>query len=242
MLQLLVCRPAIIAHFGSKFGPVFLACELLQTTVWRSWCLTLIGSRSSMCGCCVESIRTGAIRRSSTMKQLVRICLLNEVLVRLLFYFRFFFLSGAEAKKVFDDAQKLLKRIIDEKLLQPRGVVAFYSASSDGDDILVYEDDDWPRDEPLARLCGLRQQAEKENYDEPYLCLSDFVAPLTSGISDYVGMFAVSAGFGYGPMGQTLRMMLKLIDSVTGATNCAPSSSATMMITTWSWPKHWRIV
>lgn len=104
---------------------------------------------------------------------------------------------GAEAKRVFDDAQNLLRKIMDEKLLKPRGVVAFYPANSCGDDILVYEDDDMPRDEPLARFCGLRQQAEKENKEDPYLCLSDFIAPLTSGVRDYIGMFAVSAGFGY---------------------------------------------
>lgn len=62
---------------------------------------------------------------------------------------------------------------------------------------MVYEDDDWPRDEPLTRLCGLRQQAEKDNRDEPHLCLSDFIAPLSSGVRDYIGMFAVTAGFGY---------------------------------------------
>lgn len=104
--------------------------------------------------------------------------------------------SGAEAKKVFDDAQILLKKIISEKLLHARGVLAFYPANSCGDDIMVYEDDDWPRDEPLARLCGLRQQAEKDNRDEPHLCLSDFIAPLSSGVRDYIGMFAVTAGFG----------------------------------------------
>ena len=104
---------------------------------------------------------------------------------------------GQEAKKVFDDAQRLLRQIVDERQLKAHGVVAFYPANSQGDDMLVYEDDDLPRDdEPLARFCGLRQQAEKETKDEPYLCLSDFVAPLNSGIGDYIGMFAVSAGFG----------------------------------------------
>ena len=106
-------------------------------------------------------------------------------------------LTGAEAERVFNDAQTLLKKIIDDKLLKARGVVAFYAANSIGDDIAVYEDDDWPRDgEPLAKLYGLRQQAEKDAKDEPYLCFSDFVAPLSSGVRDYVGMFAVSVGFG----------------------------------------------
>lgn len=85
---------------------------------------------------------------------------------------------------MFNDAQILLKRIIEEKLLSARGVVGFYPANSVGDDILIYEDDNWPReaDSMLARFCGLRQQAEKDAKDDPYICLSDFVAPLSSGV------------------------------------------------------------
>jgi len=92
--------------------------------------------------------------------------------------------AGEEAKRLFNDAQALLKRIVEQKLLSAHGVVGFYPANSVGDDILIYEDDDWPRDADsmLGRLYGLRQQAEKDAKDDPYLCLSDFVAPLSSGV------------------------------------------------------------
>lgn len=100
---------------------------------------------------------------------------------------------GEEAQKLFADAQKLLKEIVDGKLLEARGIVGFYRAASQGDDILLFEDDECTK--PVGTLFGLRQQAEKES-DEPYYCMSDFVAPTSSGIPDYIGMFAVSAGFG----------------------------------------------
>lgn len=104
---------------------------------------------------------------------------------------------GAEARKVYDEAQIMLNTIIADGLLEARGMVAFFSANSVGDDIYLYEDDRFPRGQPLAVLHGLRQQAEKDSASEdPYYCLSDFVAPVTTEIPDYIGMFAVSAGFG----------------------------------------------
>ncbi|KAF7648951.1 hypothetical protein LDENG_00149660 [Lucifuga dentata] len=101
---------------------------------------------------------------------------------------------GAEAQRVFDDAQRLLNRMIDSGGLKGRGLVGFWRAQSDGDDINIYEDDVMPhRDvKPIAVFHGLRQQVEKEGSGtEPYLCVSDFVAPLDSGVADYVGLFAV---------------------------------------------------
>lgn len=98
---------------------------------------------------------------------------------------------GPEARRVFDDAQKMLKEIVSKKLFKARGLLGFYPANSVGDDIEVYEDDS--REKVKAVFYGLRQQSEKET-DEPYYCLSDFVAP--KGIPDYIGMFAVSGGFG----------------------------------------------
>ncbi|EIE86208.1 methionine synthase [Rhizopus delemar RA 99-880] len=100
---------------------------------------------------------------------------------------------GPEAKRLYDDAQEMLKTIVDKKLLTARGIVGFYPAHAAGDDILIYKDED--REEVSAVFYGLRQQAEKE-VDEPYYCLSDFVAPKETGIPDYLGMFAVSTGFG----------------------------------------------
>ncbi|KAL1925084.1 uncharacterized protein VTP21DRAFT_4738 [Calcarisporiella thermophila] len=100
---------------------------------------------------------------------------------------------GAEAKRVYDDAQELLHKIIDQDLLQARGVLAFYPANSVGDDIEVYADES--RTEVISTFYGLRQQSEKDS-KEPYHCLSDFIAPRETGIPDYIGLFACSAGFG----------------------------------------------
>ncbi|MCJ8738770.1 hypothetical protein PDJAM_G00039620 [Pangasius djambal] len=101
---------------------------------------------------------------------------------------------GEEARRVFDDALRLLNRLIDSKGLQASGIVGFWRAQSHGDDILVYTDDVTPTlSNHTATLYGLRQQAEKDSASsEPYLCLSDFVAPLESGVQDYVGLFAVA--------------------------------------------------
>ncbi|CAO3623115.1 unnamed protein product [Cunninghamella blakesleeana] len=100
---------------------------------------------------------------------------------------------GPEARRVYNDAQAMLKEIVDKKLLTARGIVGFYPANSVGDDIEIYEDES--RETVKAKFYGLRQQSEKET-DEPYYCLSDFVAPRSTNIADYLGMFAVSTGFG----------------------------------------------
>ena len=103
---------------------------------------------------------------------------------------------GAEAKRVFNDAQEMLKMIIGKKLLRGVAIVGFYAANSVGDDIEVYEGEE-RAGKVLATFRGLRQQAEKDaDNDEPYYCLSDFVAPKGSGVDDYIGLFATSAGFG----------------------------------------------
>ncbi|KAL7856587.1 hypothetical protein SRHO_G00154860, partial [Serrasalmus rhombeus] len=101
---------------------------------------------------------------------------------------------GKEAQRVYDDAQGLLNRLINSNGLQARGLVGFWPAQSQGDDILVFADDVTPTSSnPVATFYGLRQQAEKDSASsEPYLCLSDFVAPLDSGVRDYVGLFAVA--------------------------------------------------
>lgn len=99
---------------------------------------------------------------------------------------------GAEAKKVFDEAQKMLASIVKDGELQAEGVLGFWPANSEGDDVVLYTDE--TRTQVLAKLYGLREQADKD--DGAYLCLSDFVAPKASGVADYVGAFAVSSGFG----------------------------------------------
>ncbi len=72
------------------------------------------------------------------------------------------------------------------------GAVGIFPANSSGDDIEVYTNE--TRSEVAARFHGLRQQAEKDS-DEPYMCLSDFVAPRESGLKDYLGLFANSGAF-----------------------------------------------
>merc|ERR1712136_651366 len=99
-----------------------------------------------------------------------------------------------EALKVFNDAQAMLKQITSDGSLTLRGVVGFYPANSQGDDIHVYDVDDViPRPaEPLRTFYGLRQQVEKDSRGDPYYCLSDLIAPLDSGKRDYLGLFATS--------------------------------------------------
>jgi 5-methyltetrahydrofolate--homocysteine methyltransferase len=99
---------------------------------------------------------------------------------------------GSEAKKLFDDAQKLMKEIIANKSMHLKGVVGLFPANrtDDGEDVQIYaSEDDRDAGKPLDKFCMLRQQAEKES-DDPYLSQADFIAP--AGYKDYMGMFAVS--------------------------------------------------
>jgi 5-methyltetrahydrofolate--homocysteine methyltransferase len=99
---------------------------------------------------------------------------------------------GPEARRLFDDAQSMLKEIIDGKWLTARGVAGIFPANAVGDDVEVFApEDDASRSRPAETFRMLRQQAEKET-DDPFLCLSDFVAPKESGIRDYLGAFAVA--------------------------------------------------
>ena len=98
---------------------------------------------------------------------------------------------GIEAQKLFDDAQIMLDQIIAEKWVKANAVVGLFPANSDGDDIILYTDDG--REKVLERLHHLRQQVEKAP-GNPNYCLSDFIAPVGSGIEDYIGGFAVTAG------------------------------------------------
>ncbi|NVK41238.1 MAG: methionine synthase [Oceanospirillaceae bacterium] len=101
---------------------------------------------------------------------------------------------GEEATKLFNDAQAMLKRLVDEKLIKARAVIGIFPANSVGDDdIELYTDDS--RSEVLMRLHHLRQQTEKVE-GKAHMCLSDFIAPKDSGKQDYYGAFAVTAGIG----------------------------------------------
>ncbi len=100
---------------------------------------------------------------------------------------------GTEARRLFEDAQRLLKQIVNQDLLEARGVYGFWPANSLGDDIILYTDD--TRRTERLRLHMLRQQWERQG-TECFYSLADFVAPLESARADYVGAFAVTAGLG----------------------------------------------
>jgi 5-methyltetrahydrofolate--homocysteine methyltransferase len=138
---------------------------------------------------------------------------------------------GVEAKKLFDDANVLLKEIIDNKLLTARAVVGFYPANANGDDIILHNFEEITREIPCDKhgvhqhtsynvlsntvvsedgdlvtltdtqtvLHHLRQQGQKAA-NLPNYCLSDFIAPETTGKDDYIGAFAVTAGIGIEPL------------------------------------------
>lgn len=96
---------------------------------------------------------------------------------------------GAEAKKLFDDAQALLAEIVADESLQLRGVCGLFPANRDGEDIIVYTDE--TRAEEAVRFLGLRQQMKKPEGQFNF-CIADFVAPAPA--KDYVGAFAVTSG------------------------------------------------
>ena len=100
---------------------------------------------------------------------------------------------GPAATSLFRDAQELLGRIVRDRLLTARGVFGFYPANSVGDDIEVYGDPN--RSDRKATIHTIRQQMIKPP-GRPNLALADFVAPRETGIADYVGAFAVTAGVG----------------------------------------------
>ena len=100
---------------------------------------------------------------------------------------------GEQARALFADAQAMLQRIVDEKLLRARAVVGFWPAARSGaDDIAVYRDES--RTEVIATLHHLRQQNTPPG--KPNRSLADYVAPADSGIEDYVGAFCVTTGHG----------------------------------------------
>jgi 5-methyltetrahydrofolate--homocysteine methyltransferase len=96
---------------------------------------------------------------------------------------------GPQATELFDDAQKILKQIIDQKWLRAKAVIGFWPVSRTGDDLELAHGDE------TVMLHHLRQQADKP-VERPNLCLADFIAPKEAGIQDWIGGFAVTAGLG----------------------------------------------
>jgi 5-methyltetrahydrofolate--homocysteine methyltransferase len=99
--------------------------------------------------------------------------------------------KGEAARALYDDAREMLKKIVEERWFDPKGVIGFWPANALGDDIVLYKGES--RTETIATLHTLRQQLMKRD-GRPNIALSDYVAPVDSGKADYVGGFAVTAG------------------------------------------------
>jgi 5-methyltetrahydrofolate--homocysteine methyltransferase len=101
--------------------------------------------------------------------------------------------QGAQARQLFTEANALLDRFIEKKLLTARGVYGFFPANAAGDDVELYSDQ--TRGKVVERLHFLRQQTNREG-SEPCRSLADFIAPRETGMSDHIGAFAVTSGIG----------------------------------------------
>jgi 5-methyltetrahydrofolate--homocysteine methyltransferase len=99
--------------------------------------------------------------------------------------------QGPAARQLYEDAQEMLRKIVTERWFNPKAVIGFWPANAVGDDIRLFTGES--RAEELATFYGLRQQLSKRD-GRPNMCLSDFVAPVGTGLSDYVGAFVVTAG------------------------------------------------
>ena len=98
--------------------------------------------------------------------------------------------QGEAARALWDDAQAMLKRVVEERWFNPKAVIGFWPANAVGDDVRLYTGES--RQDTLATLHGLRQQLSKRD-GKPNMCLSDFVAP-EGAAPDYIGGFVVTAG------------------------------------------------
>jgi 5-methyltetrahydrofolate--homocysteine methyltransferase len=99
---------------------------------------------------------------------------------------------GEQAKELFADGQKILKKIVDEKLLTAKAIFGIFKANSnETDDILIFDEND----DEQVKFLTLRQQVQKSK-GKDYLALSDFIAPKSTGKTDYMGAFCVTTGFG----------------------------------------------
>jgi 5-methyltetrahydrofolate--homocysteine methyltransferase len=99
---------------------------------------------------------------------------------------------GPAARSLFEDAQQLLHRMVEEKWLKASGIIGFWPANAVGDDMVLHGEGGAER----ARLFSLRQQIARSNDRRHHVALADFVAPAETGLADYVGGFAVTAGIG----------------------------------------------
>ena len=98
---------------------------------------------------------------------------------------------GDVARELYDNAREMLQKLISDRRVNATGVYGFWPAASDGDDVIVYQDE--RRDRELARFYMLRQQWQRKG-QEHFRSLADYIAPIGSGREDYIGGFAVTAG------------------------------------------------
>ena len=103
---------------------------------------------------------------------------------------------GETARDLYQDATAMLAQIESEQWIEPKGIIGFYPAHSNGDDVIIFADEE--RKKPLETFHFLRQQMAKTDA-RPNLCLSDFIAPHDAGKTDYIGFFAVTTGLELGP-------------------------------------------
>ena len=100
---------------------------------------------------------------------------------------------GVQATQLYEDGTRLLDRIVADRLLRARAVYGFFPANAEGDDVILYADE--ARRVPQGRLSFLRQQLDRGEA-QPCRSLSDFIAPIETGLHDHIGAFAVTAGIG----------------------------------------------
>ena len=110
--------------------------------------------------------------------------------------------QGEAARQLFEDAQAMLKRIVEERWFQAKAVIGFWPANAIGDDIRLFTGES--RSEELATFFTLRQQLSKRD-GRPNLALADFMAPAASGKADYIGGFVVTAGIGEDRISERLK-------------------------------------
>ncbi len=109
--------------------------------------------------------------------------------------------KGEAASRLYEEAQEIIKLMLERKCPQTAGVVGIFPSASDGDEVVIYEDE--TRTTEKMRFYMARQQVDKKGH--PNLCLADYVAPVSSAVNDWVGCFAITAGLGEEELAQEFK-------------------------------------
>ena len=134
-------------------------------------------------------------------------------------------LGDPKAKELFDDAQRLLKRIVAEKLFTARAVYGFFPANSVGDDIELYTGDDSALKKCWTTFHTLRQQMEKPAGQFNH-ALADFIAPKSTNLADYLGAFAVTTGHGVDELAKQFEKDHDDYNSIMAKALCRPAGGS----------------